>query len=218
MTVQHLLLIRHGETVGNSAQIAYGQHETPLNERGIDQAKHTGALLTRWQRAYQRVYTSTLSRAMHTGAHIAEALSLPIDSHSELVEGSLGDWEGLSYRELEDNGFARKSIKDDDFDGHRGESPNQLAARMHRTVLALRQRHPGENLIIVSHGAAIAHFLAKALGTRPIFGPQYLMHNSAVTEVCYTQGEELPTLLTLNHYEHLPESLRADHFRQDQRA
>ena len=70
---------------------------------------------------------------------------------------------------------------------------------------------PEENIIIVSHGAAISHTLAKLLGTRPVFGHQYIMHNSAVTELRLTPD---PFLEVLNAHDHLPAHLVADPMRR----
>lgn len=207
---QHFLFVRHGETVGNQERIAHGQTESPLNERGVRQAEITAAMLREWNTQYQRVYASTLSRAHHTGEQIANSLGLPIHTHDDLVEGFLGDWEGVTYEELDEVGFARHSIQDDNFRGHNGESPNQLADRMARTLEEIRDRHPGENIIFVSHGAAIAHLLARLMDTAPAFGHQYLMHNSAVTEITFHGNDERPELSTLNFHEHLPEDLKID--------
>ncbi|HIF92652.1 MAG: histidine phosphatase family protein [Myxococcales bacterium] len=215
--IQHLLFVRHGETVGNLEQIAHGQSESPLNERGVRQAKMTAKMLLDWERDYHRVYTSPLSRAQHTGQHIASSLGLPIDTHHDLIEGFLGDWEGVTYQELDDFGFAKHSIRDDDFSGHSGESPNQLGDRVARAVSEIRSRHPDENLILVSHGAAIAHLIARLLDTKPAFGYQYLMHNSAVTELAFTEGGDKPELSTLNFHEHLPEDLKIDPRSRDRR-
>jgi broad specificity phosphatase PhoE len=214
-SIQHLLFVRHGETVGNLEQIAHGQSESPLNARGVRQAEMTAQMLGDWERDYHRVYTSPLSRAQHTGQHIADRLGLPIDIHHDLIEGFLGDWEGVTYRELDELGFAKRSIKDDDFSGHRGESPNQLADRMARTVKEIRARHPDENIILVSHGGAIAHLIARLLDTRPAFGYQYLMHNSAVTELAFANDGDKPELSTLNFHDHLPEDLKIDVARRD---
>lgn len=208
--VQHLLFVRHGETVGNLERIAHGQSESPLNERGVRQAKITAHMLRDWERDYHRVYTSPLSRAQHTGQHIADSLGLPIDIHADLIEGFLGDWEGVTYQELDDFGFAKHSIRDDDFSGHSGESPNQLGDRVARAVSEIRGRHPEENIILVSHGAAIAHLIARLLDTRPAFGHQYVMHNSAVTELAFMEDSDKPELSTLNFHEHLPEDLKID--------
>jgi broad specificity phosphatase PhoE len=213
--IQHLMLVRHGETVGNLEQIAHGRSESPLNERGVRQAEITARMLRDWERDYHRVITSPLSRAHHTGQKIAALLELPIEIHHDLTEASLGDWEGVTYQELSDFGFAKRSMRDDDFRGHNGESPSQLGDRMERAVAEIRDGHPGENIILVSHGAAIAHLLARLLGTRPAFGHQYLMYNTAVTELAFTRGEDKPELSTLNFHDHLPEDLKVDPARRD---
>lgn len=205
---QQFLFVRHGETVGNLEQIAHGRSESPLNDRGIAQAQATAEMLKGWQTKYHRIYASPLSRARHTAEQIAEALNLPIDTHDDLVEGFLGDWEGVTYAELGEYGFAQRSIADDDFRGHNGESPRQLADRMATVLEDVRARHPDENIIFVSHGAAIAHLLARLMDTAPAFGHQYLMHNSAVTEIAFAAGSDKPELSVLNFHDHLPEELR----------
>ncbi len=48
--LQHLMLVRHGETVGNLEQIAHGQSESPLNERGVRQVEITARMLRDWER------------------------------------------------------------------------------------------------------------------------------------------------------------------------
>ena len=208
--VQHIMFVRHGETVGNLEHIAHGQTESPLNERGVRQAELTARMLLDWERAYHRVITSPLSRAHHTGRTIASSLGLTVDIHPGLKEGSLGDWEGVTYKELDALGFARHSIRDDDFGGHNGESPNQLGARMEASVREIRGRHPDENLILVSHGAAIAHLMARLLGTRPAFGHQYIMVNAAVTELAFIEGKAVPEVTVQNFHDHLPDDLKID--------
>ncbi len=214
---QQFLFVRHGETVGNLEQIAHGQTESPLNDRGIRQAEITAAMLRGWDTQYHRVYTSPLSRAHHTGEHIAGALGIPIDTHDDLVEGFLGDWEGITYKELDEVGFAKHSIRDDDFRGHNGESPNQLADRMANVLEEIRAQHPEENIIFVSHGAAIAHLLARLMDTTPAFGHQYLMHNSAVSEITFHGDDDKPELSTLNFHDHLPEDLKIDPMRRNRK-
>jgi broad specificity phosphatase PhoE len=209
-STQHLLLVRHGETVGNSEKIAHGQTESPLNERGLRQARLTAEMLRSWDRDYHRVFTSPLSRAHNTGRFIADSLELPIAIHDDLAEAFLGDLEGVTYEELDSFGYGKRSIRNDDFTGHNGESPNQLATRMAGALGELRARHPDENLIVVSHGGAIAHLIARLLGTRPAFGHQYIMHNSAVSELTFHADSPKPELSTLNFHDHLPEELKID--------
>lgn len=214
----HLLLVRHGETVGNLEQIAHGQTESPLNERGQQQAQLTADLLKGWERSYDRVYASPLSRAHDTARAIAETLALPLSIHTGLMESHLGVLEGVTYKELDDFGYARRSIEDDDFTAHNGESPRQVSDRMEQTVTEIRALHPGENLIIVSHGGALAHLMARIVKSRgPAFGPKYIMFNSAISEIVIPAHGE-PELIVLNHHEHLPEDLKVDPTKRGQHA
>lgn len=215
---QQFLFVRHGETVGNLEQIAHGQTESPLNDRGIRQAQTTADMLRGWDTPYHRVYASPLSRAQHTGQHIADALQLPLETHDDLMEGFLGDWEGITYQQLGEVGFAKHSIRDDNFRGHNGESPNQLADRMANAMEEIRAQHPGDNIIFVSHGAAIAHLLARLMDTAPAFGHQYLMHNTAVTEITFHDSDSKPELSVLNFHDHLPDDLRANPVRPDKKV
>ena len=203
---QHLLFVRHGETVGNLDLIAHGQTESPLNARGIRQATLTAEMLTTWEHEYQLVYASPLSRAHHTGKIIAENLHLPLHTHEDLIEGSLGVLEEVTYQELEDFGYGKMSIQDDDFDDHGGESPNTLAVRITGAIADIRKKHPVENIIVVGHGVAISHLLARLLGTSPAFGHQYQMHNAAFTDVRFSRNLK-PEVMTFNYHEHLPPEL-----------
>ena len=212
---QRILFIRHGETAGNLEQIAHGQTESPLNERGIAQAHATAEKISGWDCSFDKIYTSPLSRARDTGSIINEKLGIPFEVVEGLIEGFLGILENATYQELEEFGFGRKSLKDDDFSGHQGESPNQLGARVFRSVEGLRKINPEKNLIIVSHGAAIAHYIAKALQTRPAFGHQYLMHNAGITELSFDEINP-PELVLLNEYKHMPVELQSDPLRRDQ--
>jgi len=206
---QHLMLVRHGETVGNKDQIAHGQTESPLSHRGVAQARCTAQMLQNWQPTYQRVYTSPLSRAQDTGRYISEALELPMHVHDGLQEAFLGKLEGVSYAQLGEFDYARRSMQDDDFNDHQGESPNQLAQRITSAIQDLRNLHANENIIVVSHGAAISHALASLLATKPLFGARYLMHNSAVTEIVF---EPDVRLMHLNIHDHLTELMANEPF------
>ena len=201
--------------MGNLEQIAHGQTESPLNDRGIAQAHATAQFVAQSDHRFNKIYTSPLSRAKETGAIINKKLDIAFEVEEGLIEGFLGILENATYQELGEFGFGTKSIRNDNFKEHEGESPNELGARIFSTVNNLRSRHPGENFIIVSHGAAIAHYLARALGTRPAFGHQYLMHNAGVSELLFSKNRP-PELILLNEHKHLAKELQSDPLRRDQ--
>ena len=212
MNEQRFLFIRHGETIANEQQLAYGLTESPLNAKGKAQAHATGLRLQGWSSPYNRMLTSPLGRAQETAAIVNQYLNLPLEIDPGLVESNLGDWEGITYAEMLSNGYATKSIRDDHFSEHGGESPQAVSDRVSQCLTAARHRYPNENLIFVSHGSAIAHGMAVIMDTQPKFGYQYLMHNGAITEVSL---QATPTLLHLNNYDHLAEELTTPKDRPD---
>ncbi len=201
----HITFVRHGETMGNREQIAHGQSESPLTDAGRQQARHTAELLAGSERPFDYIYASPLSRADETAQIIAERLGLRVRLDPGLMEGHLGILEGVSYRELEAFGFPRRAIADDHFDAHQGESPFALATRVTAALGEIRARHHGRRVIVVSHGTAISHALACLNGETPLFGPQYIMHNGAISELDF---HDRPRLGRINVYAHIPESLR----------
>ncbi len=142
-----LYLVRHGETDWNRQRRIQGLTDIPLNETGREQARATGMLLTR--RRWDGIYASPLSRARETAEIIAAEVGLPepalIDA---LVERNYGATEGLDWLQVETqypHGTAAPGR----------ESREQVAARVIPALRELAAAHPGEALLVVSHGGAI---------------------------------------------------------------
>ena len=70
----HLLLIRHGETDWNNERRIQGHTDTPLNERGIEQAEKLAARLCSGEKI-NALYSSPLARAQEQGR--TERVPLP---------------------------------------------------------------------------------------------------------------------------------------------
>jgi len=149
-----LYLVRHGETEWNRQRRIQGRTDIPLNDTGRDQARLTGMLLTR--RPIARVYASPLSRAFETASIIAGELGLPEpQTHVGLVERDYGEAEGLTFHEV-DVRFPR------DVDAPGRESREAVAARVVPALVEIAHRHPGESIVVVSHGGAIRSALLTA--------------------------------------------------------
>ena len=146
-----IALVRHGETDWNLQGLVQGTTDIPLNDTGRAQAREAAALLGR--REWDRVVTSTLSRAFETGSIIARELGLPEPlTHPGLVERRYGVAEGMLFREY-DVAFPA----DTPVDGR--ESREEVAARMVPSLLEIAARFPGESIVIVSPGGAIRSVL-----------------------------------------------------------
>jgi len=146
-----LYLIRHGETDWNQQHRIQGLTDIPLNETGRAQARATGRLLAR--RRFDAVYSSPLSRAVETASIIAGEVGLPepgiVDA---LVERNYGDAEGLSFAEIEQRYPDRSSVPGE-------ETRDAVAERVIPALQDLAAAHPGESLLVVSHGGAIRSVL-----------------------------------------------------------
>ncbi|MBE0688577.1 MAG: histidine phosphatase family protein, partial [Anaerolineae bacterium] len=99
MPVIRVHIIRHGETIWNHEKRWQGQLDTPLSERGVQQAK----LLARYlqTRPITAIYTSDLQRAYVTGEIIADALGLRPQTDTRLREMNMGVLQGLTIGEIQ---------------------------------------------------------------------------------------------------------------------
>ncbi|HTN57322.1 MAG TPA: histidine phosphatase family protein [Protaetiibacter sp.] len=154
-----LYLVRHGETEWNAARRIQGRTDIPLNDTGREQARQAAELLAR--RRWQGVYTSPLGRAHETARIIAERLGLAgVTDIDALVERDYGEAEGMGFDEIE-------ALYPEGVRAAGQETREEVAARVVPALLELAERHPGERLVIVSHGGAIRAVLQTAEpGTR----------------------------------------------------
>lgn len=147
-----LVLVRHGQTDWNLAGRMQGTTDIPLNQTGRDQAREAGRELATTGEDWDLLVSSPLSRAHETAQIIGEALGLEVSALlPELVERHYGAAEGavLSYA---DSRHPQELYPD----------VEPIATVYHRGIDALRRLvldHPGESLVVVSHGTLIRRVL-----------------------------------------------------------
>jgi broad specificity phosphatase PhoE len=193
--VTTLLLARHGETDWNSEHRWQGHADRPLNEVGREQARELADRLA--GRKIAGVYSSDLARARETAAIVAARLGLPVRTDPGLREVDVGEWSGLSLAEAETRfpqGFHR--WQNGLHGWQRGESYEAMGRRVVTAVLGIAAQHPGETVLVVSHGGSIRACRAEAAGldyasTRaaPGFGSTA---NCGVVELHVTEGRLAP--------------------------
>lgn len=159
-----LILLRHGETAWNLTGRWQGQDaNTALTERGRDQAR----LVARRLRAFpiQAIYSSDLSRAFETAEIVGTALGLQPAPEPGLRESDIGAWTGLTWAEISDRfpDEVAAMFAGEDVRRGGGETYAELHARLQATVEGIISRHPGQMVLVVSHGAALRSLVASAL-------------------------------------------------------
>ncbi|MBS9335161.1 2,3-diphosphoglycerate-dependent phosphoglycerate mutase [Fructobacillus sp. M1-13] len=97
-----LVLIRHGQSEWNALNLFNGWVDTKLSDKGIEQAKHAGELLKQEGIAFDKAYTSVLTRAittLHYALEEAGQLYVPEEKSWRLNERHYGALQGQNKAE-----------------------------------------------------------------------------------------------------------------------
>jgi len=99
-----IYLVRHGETLWNTLGRFQGHLDSPLTQRGMDQADHVAKLLARevdGNVSRFRLHVSPLGRAKQTAQLIVKQIPLPVEHSQSLIEVTTGSWDGMSFYEID---------------------------------------------------------------------------------------------------------------------
>ncbi|MDE3094312.1 MAG: histidine phosphatase family protein [Acidobacteriota bacterium] len=156
MVTTTFLLVRHGETTWNVERRIQGHNDDAgLTERGIEQVRAAAEKLA--ESGARRIISSDLTRARETAEVIGQRLGLEISYDPTLRERSYGDLEGRLDDVLspETSGIANGVIVDVHAAPPGGESIAALKERITTALERLATQHPGETIIVVTHGGLI---------------------------------------------------------------
>ena len=159
MTTARVLLVRHGESEGNVANVWTSVHAGyPLTERGHEQARAVAGTFR--DSGVTALYASRIPRAQQTAEEIGAVLGLPVRTLAGTEEFDVGVHEGVHDDDVAPVAakvFGRW-MRDGDlsagFEG--GESGESVVARMRAALDLVAEENPGSTSVVVSHGGAIA--------------------------------------------------------------
>jgi probable phosphoglycerate mutase len=200
-----LIAIRHGETEWNVLAREMGQLDSPLTERGVDQAKALAARLGK--RSLAAIYSSDLGRAVQT-AHIISAMAgVEVFPKSELRERHMGIFQGLTSAEMEQRFPTEYSSYRRDphhFQIPQGESGRQRLERSVQCLTAIAERHAEGTVVVVTHGGFLMGFFEHVLGMPPGNGWRFKKQNAAYNCFEYANGRwSLETWNDTTHFDGL---------------
>lgn len=144
-----IYLIRHGQTLFNKQKKIQGFCDSPLTKLGTKQAKIARKHIHNLDVSFDDAYSSTSERASDTLEIIT---NIPYQRIKNLREWNFGDLEGegehlnppLPYKDF--------------FVQFGGEDEDSFKKRITSTIFEIANNSKGENIVIVTHGAAIAQF------------------------------------------------------------
>jgi broad specificity phosphatase PhoE len=173
-----LFLARHGQSmVVEGGEPVYSHHPIGLTPEGRQQAERLASSLAPVR--LDGVYTSTLNRALETARFVADAQELEPIVLPELVEISLGDFEGMTLDRVhaEQEPFIPwlEVSFNERFPSHDFHHPAELVFPNGESVLGVYQRvvdpflqivraHLGGTVAVISHGWVLQPLLCHILG------------------------------------------------------
>lgn len=169
--IRRLVMLRHGQTGFNVGNRMQGQLDTDLSDLGRAQAVAAAEVLGKRQPLM--IVSSDLRRAYDTAVALGEVTGLPVRVDTRLRETHLGDWQGLTHREVDASApGARLAWRDDaTWAPHGGESRVDVADRSLPLIAELIAEQPGwgadepdRPVVVVAHGGLIAALTAALLG------------------------------------------------------
>jgi len=146
-----IILVRHGETDWNVAEVFRGRVDVALNATGIRQAELLAEYLSHMELA--AVYSSPLQRALRTAEVIAERNRLEVAVAPGLIDIDYGEWQGLSHEEVKARYQELYASWVDHPERVRmpaGESLDEVRQRALAVVEEVLLRHSG-SIVLVSH-------------------------------------------------------------------
>mgnify|MGYP001030126778 FL=1 len=210
LTVTSWWWVRHAPVTTHQGRL-YGQSDVPANTedseafKGLARQLPPGAL---W-------VASHLQRTHQTASAIVDAghSAPPPLIEEDLAEQSFGDWQGLSYAEVEaeragaDHPFW---IAPAEFAAPGGESFAAVMTRVSTTISRLSTQHSGRDIVAVAHGGSIRAALGHALGITPDQALSFTVDNLSITRIdCFhgADGSQDWCVIGVN----LPPSIGAPH-------
>lgn len=201
------ILVRHGETIWNAEGRMQGQQDSPLTERGIAQARAVAQYLR--HAAIDHIYSSDAKRVVDTAQPLADHLAREIKLEPRLRERHYGVFEGLTYADMaEQHGALYQAYRaqryEPDFAIPKAETIRQLSARGVAIFQSLAERHPGERLVVFSHGGTLSAVLRAVLGV-PLGGKHaFRLVNGSISTIAWEDSQwRLFTLGEVAHLRHI---------------
>ena len=196
-----LWLVRHGQTDWNVQRRIQGHTPTSLNAAGIHQAHLLASFFAR--RRFAAIWSSDLPRALQTAEIIGQKLALAVQATAQLRERELGEFEGKTWDEIRqmrgiEPGSPLANGDLSDWTGIPGvETDTALWRRIRRVLLEISADHPGQDVLVVTHGGVLKHSVWHVLGLPPGAPRRFPLANG-LTVILQQRGESFYLLSLLD--------------------
>lgn len=161
-----IILARHGHVDWIAPERFRGRAELPLSNLGQRQAEALGHRIAQsWKP--DAIYTSSLSRCVHTGEAISRATGAPTDVLNSLADTHYGQWQGLTHEEVRSRWPDELRIWFETPDLALipdGETLAEVLARAIKVLQVVLRQHNGQTIVLVGHDSINRILLLHCLG------------------------------------------------------
>ena len=155
-----IILVRHGQSLGNANNLLLGHTDADLSELGYKQANKTAEFLKDWH--IDTVYSSDLIRAAHTAEPNARLRGLKVTTSKQLREIFLGEWENITAFDAINNYgdmYEKEWLgKFGTFTMPGGENTMCAAKRFYDEMERICKENEGKTILVAAHAAVIRAF------------------------------------------------------------
>ena len=164
-----IIFLRHGQAKNNTDRILAGRTEgVPLTETGIKQAQETAELLEHMN--ISAIYSSPIQRAKHTAEIVGKHNSVDVTIDDRLIELDMGKFTGMPYDEIfNSHGNVFMKFYNGELEiAHNGvETFADVKKRVLGIVDDIIEKHPDENVVLVTHMDPIKAMLSTIVDLSP---------------------------------------------------
>ena len=165
-SVTRVHLIRHGQVTGFEQRRYNGHADVALTPYGVEQYHLLKNKLA--ERPLTACYASDLTRCRIGAEIIAGSRGITPVFDSALRELNIGEWEGLTWQEIQERWPEAWIDRQKDLVNYRvpgGENLLDVHARLMPAFYKIVERHRGEEILVVGHGGVNRIVLLELLGS-----------------------------------------------------
>jgi len=178
----HIIFLRHGQAKNNTERILAGRTEgVPLTDVGIKQAEHTAELVEHMN--VSAIYSSPIQRAKHTAEIVGKHNSLDVTIDDRLIELDMGKFTGVPYDEIfTSHGNVFMKFYNGELEiAHNGvETFSEVKKRVLGIVDHVIEKHPDENVVLVTHMDPIKAMLSTIVDLSPTNLFELIIENASL--------------------------------------
>jgi broad specificity phosphatase PhoE len=195
-----IYIIRHAQTNANIRFECVGRKDIPLNEAGHIQSKELAERLS--DVTADKIYISPLIRTKETiDYYLTEHKGIPVQTAPELIERDFGDWEGLTFDEIEaqnKEAFDQWQSDQINFVIPGGECSARVQERINSFFDRITKENENKTIFVVTHLGTARHSISRLLRLKPEESWRFTMFNASYAVIDYDNTTDCGVLKYLN--------------------